>query len=145
MNKKDYSVLVDCIETAKRDDDTEYKRIKEDTPKHIKDMVQNIMFENDNHSFDLDYDIMNSALMFLYDVDLKDIKESGDEVDERMYENEYASVYTQTRLGYMNIWNEDEITEKLKEYDCDIQTACAVWYDEAVRSVINQLIDKITS
>lgn len=141
MNKKDYETLTNCIETAKRDDGSEYKRKKEETPEHIKTIVQDVMYENDQHDFELDYDIMDDALMFLSEIELKDL---SPDIDIYEYDNEFASIYTATRLSYLNVWTQDEISEKQKEFECDIAEACAVWYNEQVTNVIHALIAKIT-
>lgn len=139
MNKKDYKILVDCLEQKERDDGEKFYCRKEGTPKHIETIMQDIMFENDNHDFDLDYEIMNDALNVLYDVDYKDLK------DLDIYENseEYASVYTTTRISYLNMWTQDEISEVLKECECDIQTACAIWYDRQVETILQELLTVI--
>ena len=140
MNKKDYKILVDCLETRKRDNGDEFICKKDDTPKHIVDIIHDVMFENDNHDFDLDYKIMDSALIELSEVEFEDLAEY--EVHES--ESEYASVYTGERLTYLNMWTQDEISDVAKEYSTeDIATACAIWYDNQVKTVIQQLIDKI--
>ena len=140
MNKKDYKILVDCLETRKRDNGDEFICRKDGTPEHIISIMQDVMYANDNHNFDLDYKIMNDALMELSEIEFADLAEY--EVHES--ESEYASVYTGERLSYMNMWNQDEISEVMKEYSTeDIATACAIWYDNQVKTVIQQLIDKI--
>ena len=144
MDKKDFKELVDCLETRKRDSGEEFICRKDGTSEKITDIVHDVMYENTNNNFDLDYEIMDKALMFLSEFELKEIEESRDKVDERSYENEYASVYTGQRLSYLNNGNEPEIYDKQKEYESDIQTACAVWFDDQVRTVINGLLDKIT-
>lgn len=54
---------------------------------------------------------------------------------------ESASVYTRERLDYLTIYNQDDITNIVKKYNCDIATACAYWYDERVRQAVNLLIE----
>ena len=64
--------------------------------------------------------------------------------DDRFYEMENASIWNDDRLGYLNINNEQEIADKMKELSLDsISTACAVWYDDMVRSVMLSLLDYI--
>ena len=139
MNKKDFTTLVNCLEQRTRDDGTKYICRKDDTPAKILLIIQEIMFKNSTHNFDLDYEIFSDALNVLHDVDYKDLENFD------IYENteEYASVYTAVRLSYLNNWTQNEISDKQKEYGCDIETACAVWYDEQVLNIINELVEII--
>lgn len=95
---------------------------------------------NDNGAgFDLSYEIMAKACDVVSQQDIEEL--AG---DDGFYEAEEASVYTAERLSYLNIHNQQDISDKMKEYDCeDIQTACAYWYDEQVRSACEQLRDYI--
>lgn len=87
---------------------------------------------------DLSYEICAKACELIADSDIKDL-----EGEDLFYESESASVYTSDRLGYLNNNNQGEISDKMKEYDSDIQTACAVWYDDMVRNVALELRDYI--
>ena len=136
MNKKDFTTLVNCLEQKTRDNGDKFYCRKDNTPSKIVVAMQYIMFKNDNHDFDLNYEIMNDALNELYDQDFKDLSD----YDVYNSESEYASVYTSERLSYLNNWTEDEITEVMKEYECDIQTACAIWYDQQVKNIITELL-----
>lgn len=139
MTKKDYETLVNCVEQRKRDNDDEFYCLKDNTPEDIKRLLQDAVYENDQHDFDLNYEMLNDALNELNEVEFEDLAR----YDVYDSESEFASVYTAVRLGYLSIWNQDEITEKLKECECDIQTACAVWYDEQVKQLIQTIKDKI--
>ena len=57
-----------------------------------------------------------------------------------LHETETASVYTSTRLSYLNQSNQYDITEVLKECSCDIATACAIWYDRKVAEACEELV-----
>ena len=54
-----------------------------------------------------------------------------------------ASVYTATRIGYINLQNQDEISEAVKLHDCDMQTSAAVWYDGKVAIACEMLRDYV--
>lgn len=83
---------------------------------------------------DLSYEIVATACS-----ELVNDFQFDEETD--FYENECASVYTAERLSYLNNWNQEEISQKLREFggDTDIATACAIWYDDMVRGVMERL------
>ena len=84
---------------------------------------------------EVDYNIFSNACDTMTEIyaSLDNSEDREDVIDDKIYEyGEHASPYTSVRLGYLNVWNQDEITDKVKEYDCDIENACAFWYDEKV-------------
>ena len=103
----------------------------------IKEDIKAIQFRlNDSTgTFELDYEIMWSACDILSDIELDKL------ADADLYElaNDSASVYTSTRLGYLSNQNEGDISDILKEYNSDIQTACAIWYDQQVAHACEML------
>ena len=140
MTENEYKVLVDSCVSKKRDNGDEFYCLKDGLDKSIEQLIHDVMYEIDeSFNFDLRYSVLNDALNALSEIELKDLPE----FDPYETESEYASVYTDTRLSYLNNWNQDEITEKMKEYDCDIQTACAVWYDDQVKELLQALKAKI--
>lgn len=53
-----------------------------------------------------------------------------------------ASVYTATRLSYLNVWNQGDISQLMHNNDiADIETACAYWFDERVIEAGNLIIN----
>jgi len=134
MTKEDYSILVSCIELAKRDDGTEFYRVKDGTPDHVAKIVSDVVFKADEdiHSWDLSYEIANDALNALYDVELDNLSE----FDIYEQDSEHASIWTAARLEYLTMWNQDEIADKVRDYDCDIATAAAMWYEEQVNYMV---------
>jgi hypothetical protein len=143
ISQKDYAILTDSIELRKKDNGNEYYCRKDNTPKYIETILTDTVFAIDQecHSLDLAYTILNDVINELAEIELKDLPEYD------IYENqtEFASVYTATRLEYLNMWNNEEITQKVKECECDIQTACAIWYDEQVINGFNFIKDLITT
>lgn len=104
----------------------------------VKNKLQDIQFASE-FGFELSYDIMYSACAVISDIPLEDLET----VELSEHTNDSASVYTATRLSYLNINNQSEITDTMKEYACDIQTACAVWFDNQVLSYATQLVEYI--
>lgn len=104
-------------------------------------IFRNVWTDNIGGNADLSYAIVADACSLIADTELEDLNEDTDDI---FYENESASVYTDERLGYLNMNNQYEISEKMKDLSLDdISTACAVWYDDMVRSVALELRDYI--
>jgi len=55
----------------------------------------------------------------------------------------FGSVYSWDRLQYLTINNQDEIAELVQNYKVDIQTACAIWFDEQVTGALHYLKGRI--
>ena len=85
-----------------------------------------------NIGFEMSYEVMADACQELSEIDFRDLE--GTE-----FQGEYASVYIYDRLQYLDGNNQDDITDIVKEYSCDIQTACAVWYDNQVNNACEAL------
>jgi len=107
--------------------------------------IKKIQFEMDEGvKFELGYEIMNDACNYITEnITIENLQNPDFDFREDTEANltEFASIYTQTRLEYLNQWNQDEITDILKDYSCDIQTACAIWYDRQVEEAITKLIE----
>ena len=143
INKKQFDELTQAIELRKRADDTDFYCYKDNLTIEISKGLRDVIFEIDQecHNLDLSYKIANDALNALNALSEVDYEDLGD-FDQYELDGDFASVYTQTRLGYLNVWNEGDISDLVKEYG-NINTACAVWYDEQVRGAINLLLDFI--
>ena len=87
--------------------------------------------------FELSYEIMADACGVIGEGDFEDLN------DETDAEIECASIYIADRLAYLSPKNEYDITETMKEHNTDIQTACAIWYDNMVRNAYYQIKDYI--
>ena len=130
MNLKQKLDLLSGTYTSKSvDDDREEITILNDKSPLYQDM-KTIQFElnKETGTFELDYKIMDSASCIVGEIEADDLERAD------LYEVSQgsASVYTATRLGYMNIQNEGEMSDILKEFDCSIAEACAIWYDNQV-------------
>lgn len=134
------NIIADAYTTKKRDNDEDYTCI--DDTKETAELVKEVQFKlNDiTQSFELDYEIMSDATYIISERETVEELENAD-----FYElaTDQASVYTETQLSYLNIWNQDEISGIAKEFSSDIGTACAVWYDQQVQQACEMLRDKI--
>ena len=103
----------------------------------LSDLTRNI----ESGNFDLDYKILQSTLAYLDDNDLELDDLLNDNFEMNYNFDGFASIYTNERLSFLNCNNQSEITQVLKEIECDIQEACAYWYDQKVESAIYTLRD----
>jgi hypothetical protein len=126
--------------TKKVDDDRELIYIhNEEQPKEFQEAIKDIQFNlnEETGNFELDYEIMANACdnISIY---------TPEELEEVNFnEDTYASPYTATRLSYLNINNQEEISTICRGYGIDIQAACADWYDEKVVRACDMLRDYI--
>ena len=121
--------------------------INDELPKEEHEAIHRAQFalNEETSSFELDYEIMKTACDILSDAEK--VTKLTDEEHEKLLESalDSASVYTSTRLSYLNNNNQAEITDILKEYDSDIQTACAIWYDKMVERAMELLLEELES
>lgn len=139
METKDKLMALSSAYTTKTVNDAERVVLNESCPLYAQ--VCNVQFKlnEDTHSFEVDYSIMSDACDALSAVDADDI----DEVDNYELAMNTASVYTAEQLSWLNIWNQAEISEIVREHGCDIGTACAVWYEQQVALAIEMLLQDI--
>lgn len=116
--------------------------LKEENEK-LHDLLLNIIYDdNIGGTHDLSYEITAKACEVIGELEMDEIENGGD--NDRFYKMEIASIWNNDRLGYLNVNNESEVYERLVELGLhEISTACAVWYDDQVRSVVLSLLDYI--
>lgn len=143
MTKKEkIKSLQNAMERSERNDHTEYTYFTDNAPEELRQL-----FLEHYEVRDVDYMTFSDACDIVSDIYQNSPEITEREAEEEIYEqaSDSASVYTATRLEYLNIWNQDEVAEIFKEYGCeDIATACAVWYDRQVEQasiIINQWIN----
>lgn len=126
------ALLPHLMEQSERDgnaDDT-YYHFSDMAPESLKDT-----YLKHYEVRDQDYQIFSEACDVVAEVYETRKDKSRDEAEIDIYESdmEYASVWTQERLGYLNMWNEEEISEVMKQgIFTSIADACAYWYDKQV-------------
>ncbi len=120
--------------SSKRDDGTVFNHFSDTAPEEL----ENLFLEH-YEVRDMDYEIFGQALDIVSEVYSRErtttMDKEDDKITEEIYEasSEQASVYTSDRLEYLNMWNEDEISEIMREYsEHSIATACAIWYDKQI-------------
>jgi len=86
---------------------------------------------------DLAYEIVSTAIDLVVDQD-------GEAEDWQELADDSASVYTSTRLSYLHVSNQYEISEFVRDMDMDIETACALWYDQQVGEVCEKLSEWVS-
>ena len=115
--------------------------------------IQDIQRKLDT-DFDLSYEVMSDACYFISDLSIEEIQKNDDNLSDKIQSLEVASVYTNTRLSWLNCNNESEIMDIIKEYNnyfekgrtsnwISVSTACAVWYDNQVKNAVNKLLNYI--
>lgn len=105
------------------------------------ELVRDVQYKLNEHtgSFELDYSIMSDACTAMASYDADDI----DNIDTYEIADGTASVYTATQLSWLNINNQSEIADVVREHETDIGTACAVWYEQQVATACDMLRDMI--
>lgn len=110
--------------------------INDELPEEARNAIRDLQFKlnDETGSFELDYEIMSDACSLLSDIELADLEEAD------LYEHESASVYTSTRLGYLNSNNQGEIGDLMQEMGLsDIADGAAYWYDRQVTTAAEML------
>lgn len=143
MTKSEKIASLDAAMTvSKRNDDTEFDHFTDTAPKELQDL-----FLEHFEVRDVDYEIFDRACDIVSEIYSDKPDATEEEATEEIYEraSDSANVYTSIRLDYMNMWNEQEISEIMREYDLSsIADACAVWYDRQVEqaaTLINEWVN----
>lgn len=123
-----------AITTSKRNDDTTYHHFSDSAPEELRDI-----FLEHYDVKDGDYERFGEACDLLAEIynDNEQEQDGMSPIEEMIYEraSEIASTYTAVRLEYLNHWNQEDITEYVKQMEVDIATACAIWYDKEVENM----------
>lgn len=130
--------LTGSMELRKRDDGTEFYCFADKAPKELQDL-----FLKHYQVRDLDYQIFSTAIDTIIEAweHIEDPAEFQDYTDDNY--NEFASVYNEDRLTYLNVWNDGYIADIVKNNECEsVSEACAYWYDGEVRSAIHIIISE---
>jgi hypothetical protein len=144
MTKEEKIASLDKAMTTKtREDGTEFHYFSDEAPDELKE-VYLMHYE----VRDQDYQIFSDACGLVSECinDNMQEQDGADFVNEMIYERsgDRASIMTYDRLSYLNIWNESDISDVMREYDMrSIADACAVWYDREVEQasiIINEWI-----
>ncbi len=135
MNKEQkIASLANAMTCKTRDDGTEFYCFTDEAPQELRDL-----FLEHYTIRDVDYETFSDACRVIEEVygehTDKDGRFNDIDIEEAIYERsgDRASVYTSERLGYLNMWNEYEVSDIMSEYSAkSIANACAIWYDKQV-------------
>lgn len=140
--KEKVAALAKAMTTSKRKDEEEvFYHFADEAPKELVDL-----YLEHYEVRDIDYQIFSDACDIVEAVYSENEgigdEEARDEIQERS--GDQASVYTSTQLSYLNIWNQSDIAEIVREVEGDIGNACAIWYDRQVEEaalIINDWVN----
>lgn len=132
--------IVDSV-TYKNRNNEQIMFYKDDISEELKTLLSNIGYSLDVN-LDLSYQIMDTAISTLSDLDIDYI--FSDRLDLYADVDSRANVYTGIQLSYLNINNESEISDIMKDESIDsIAIACQAWYNSKVLEALEQLISYI--
>ena len=140
MENTKIALLEKAMEVKTRADGTEFTCFSDTAPEDLKDL-----FLEHYNVRDLDYKIFSNAID-IYIEAWNNNEGSPTLLMEYIQDNynDIGSVYTSDRLEYIDAWNQDEISEFVQNYKCDIPTGCAMWYDEQVQTAISSIHGYVT-
>jgi hypothetical protein len=131
------------MELSERADGTKFYYFTADAPNELR-----AIYMEKCEIRDIDYETFNVALNIVSGIMTDKPDATPNEVEDGIYERagDSASVYTSDRLGYLNIWNESEVSDIHREGCAEsIADACAVWYGQRVEELAMYVKDWIFS
>jgi aspartyl-tRNA synthetase len=137
--KEKINLLETAMQIKTRDNGQEFYCFTETVPEELKDL-----FISNYNVKDLDYQIFSTAIDTIVEAWANN-EDSPTLLEEYIYDNynDFASPYNADRLAYMDIHNEAEIVDIIKEYSCEyINEACAIWYDNQVKDAIMIILNR---
>ena len=146
MTQENYKLFMNGLEGKERGEDVIYCK-REGLPEEVSELLSSIAFDISEEvgGLDLPYKILNNALEELSD-NCEDIKDLADYDSRESTPDGFCSVYTWDRLQLLNVHNQADISEVMKEYGYnDIADACAVWYDNQVYDAIDLIKNKLNN
>lgn len=143
-NKEQAKIKLDAIVDAvtyKNRGNEQIMIYKDDTSEELSVLLSNIGYSIDAN-IDMSYMIMDTAIGVLQGLEIDYI--FSDNLDTYADVDSQANVYTGVQLSYLNINNESEISEIMKDESIEsIAIACQAWYNSKVVDALNQLINYI--
>jgi len=109
--------------------------------REVYELLSDVCRDIDSGTFDLNYEILASALQYFDNEALEYDDLMNDNFEINFPFEGFASIYTFDRLSYLNINNQHDIAQAIHEGASeDIDGACAYWYDHQVEQTIYALI-----
>lgn len=111
--------------------------------------LEEIFQKHTDHSLnDLDFEIFSSACDIVSEIYNNNPTATKGQIEDAIYvrSNDSASIFTINLLSYLNIYNEEDISEIVREGNgLAISTACALWYDRQVEQAAILIKDWINA
>ncbi len=146
-NTKEQNQKIAFLNTAmtvsKREDNTEFTHFSDTAPESLTDL-----FLKHYEVRDQDYEMFSTACEIVHEIHNDSESMNLGDIEENIYEHcsDIASPYNSDRLAYLNIWNDEEIADIFKQYNCTtISQACGIWYDNQVEQmaiIINEWVNE---
>lgn len=131
MTKKDkilalYSAMATSTRGGEKDS---FYHFSDKAPKELVDL-----FLEHYDVRDIDYETFSRACDIVSEAYASEPDADYDAITDVIYEasSGSANVYTDVALGYLSMWNQDEISDIVRDTKCDIAQACMQWYDTQV-------------
>ena len=135
--KKEIKLLNSAMTLSERDNGETFYHFTDNAPKKLVNafLEEFSVVDRDYHIFYTACNIMSEAC--------EDVKK-GEDIMEYINENDMlngcSSVMIFDRLQLLDIYNQSEISQHVIECECDIDVACALWFDDRLStacSIIN--------
>lgn len=122
------SALDNAMKQSERDDKTKFYHFTDSASEELKNLYLEHYEVRDG-----DYERFSTACDTMSEL----YAEKPEDIDEAIYEraSDCASYYTADRLAILDIWNQDEISDNVRQMDVDISEAAAIWYDKEVENM----------
>ncbi len=129
-----------AMTTSKREgEEDSFYHFSDSAPEELKNL-----FLEHYEVRDIDYETFSRACDIVSEVYAeysgddtgKDEQEASedDKITDAIYErsSDSANPYTAVRLAYLNVWNQDEVADYVRDLHVDVATGAAYWYDKQV-------------
>lgn len=139
MNKQEKLELIgSAFVTLKRADGTEFELYTYGLNDEVRDKLSEIQQVLDV-GLDASYEIMSEACDIVGNLEIEVIE--GGNLDLYSDCDAAASVYTAVQLSYLNVNNENEISDLMKELSfTSIALACSYWHTQKVQEAAEALV-----
>lgn len=126
--------------TSVRDDGSTYNHFTDQAPEELR-----ALYLEHYEVRDIQYQIFSTACDIVHDIYESDDKDY-ESIEDRIYDSspDSGSIWNAERLAYLDVWNEEDIADIVREMSVSISGACAYWYDRQVEQaaiIINQWVN----
>lgn len=133
--------LNNSMEEKERNNGEKFTCFSDSAPEELKNL-----FLTHYEVKDIDYKTFSKAIDTIIEVWENNENHEEESLKEYIDENynDFASPYNAERLSYLDVWNDSEVSNIVKEYSCEtISEACAIWFDRQVKEAANLILEWI--